>query len=215
MTKMKKHITDAESALIKKAKNGDSEAFSSIVETYSKRIYNIGLRMLGGAEDAADMTQEVLLKTYRYLGSFRGDSAFSTWIFRITVNSCKDALRVAYHKREKMFSDFANDEDMQEAFEVADISAIPEAVYEEEESEAYLLELINCLNPKYRIVIVLREISGLSYEEIAEAVNISMGTVKSRLSRARSALADKIIADTEQYPHLLGLINKASKKEVL
>jgi RNA polymerase sigma-70 factor (ECF subfamily) len=192
--------TYSEAQLISKAKNGDAQAFNALAELYSRRIYNIGLRMLGDSEDAADMAQEVLIKIYRYLGSFRGESAFSTWVYRISVNSCRDALRNAYRKKEMVFSDFADEQEQTAVFEVEDISAVPENLYLEAEASDYLLGLIQSLNPKYRLVIVLRELSGLSYQEIADAANISIGTVKSRLSRARIALAEKISTAREQYP---------------
>lgn len=215
MTKVKNNIPETDFALIKRAKSGDESAFAELVEPYGKRIYNIGIRMLGNSEDAADMTQEVLLKIYRYLGGFRGDSAFSTWIYRITVNTCRDYLRAAYRKQEINFSDFGEDTDLAGEFEIADVSSIPETVYLEGEGRDYLLSLISGLNPKYRIVIVMREISGLSYQEIADAVNISIGTVKSRISRARAALVDKIVADREQYPNLSGLIYQETRKEAV
>jgi len=215
MTKARNNIPDTEFELIKRAKSGDDAAFTELIVAYNKRIFNIGLRMLGSSEDAADMTQEVLLKIYRYLGSFRGDSAFSTWVYRITVNSCRDYLRAAYRRREMDFSDFGEDGEFEREFEVADISAVPETVYLEGEGRNYLLALIGGLNPKYRIVIVMREISGLSYQEIADAVNISIGTVKSRISRARAALIDKIVADREQYPNLSGLMNQETRKEAV
>jgi RNA polymerase sigma-70 factor, ECF subfamily len=204
-----------EPELIKRAKAGDEECFAGLAEAYSGRIYNTGLRMLGNNEDAADMTQEVLLKIYRHLGNFRGDSAFSTWVYRITVNSCRDFLRTAYRRKELIFTDFGEDGESEEDFHIADFSAIPEAVYLQNECENYLAELINGLSPKYRIVIVLREISGLSYQEIAAAVDISIGTVKSRISRARAALADKLASDREHYPHLSGLISIETRKEAV
>ncbi len=197
-----------EQELIKRTKAGDTEAFTLLVEKYSKRIYNIGLRMLGKNEDAADMTQEVLIKIYRYLGNFRGDSAFSTWVYRISVNSCCDLLRCSYRKKEIMFSDFGDDNESAPVFEVKDTAAGPEQIYLETEENTQLLDLVQTLNPKYRIVIVLREVAGLSYQEIADSVGISIGTVKSRLSRARLALAEKIYAEREQYPSLCCLINK-------
>lgn len=205
----------SEQDLIRRAKAGDERCFTSLVEAYNARIYNMGLRMLGNSEDAADMTQEVLIKLYRHLGNFRGDSAFSTWVYRITVNSCRDFLRISYRRKEMIFADFGEDGESEDDFHIADFSTIPETVYLDSECEHYLAQLINSLSPKYRVVMVLREISGLSYQEIAEAVNISIGTVKSRISRARAALADKILSDREHYPHLSGLISRESRKEAV
>ncbi len=202
----KNNIPPPEQELIQRAKAGDETAFTALVQAYSQRIFNIGLRMLGNREDAADMTQEALIKIYRYLNSFRGDAAFSTWVYRISINCCRDYLRAAYRNRELPFTGFGEDDDDAPAFEIEDSSAIPENVYLSGEGHAYLLAQIAQLNPKYRIVVVLRELCGLSYQEIAEAVEISIGTVKSRLSRARIALVKKITADREQYAHLGSLI---------
>ena len=206
MTTGKNNIPPPEQELIQRAKAGDETAFTALVQAYSQRIFNIGLRMLGNREDAADMAQEALIKIYRYLNSFRGDAAFSTWVYRISINCCRDYLRAAYRNRELPFTGFGEDDDDAPAFEIEDSSAIPENVYLSGEEHAYLLAQIAQLNPKYRIVVVLRELCGLSYQEIAEAVEISIGTVKSRLSRARIALAKKITADMEQYSHLGSLI---------
>ncbi|MDO4732494.1 MAG: sigma-70 family RNA polymerase sigma factor [Bacillota bacterium] len=192
--------------LIKKSKNGDTAAFERLVEPYSKRIYNIGLKMLNSREDAADMAQEVLLKIYRNLDRFRGEAAFSTWVYRISVNTCRDILRSSYRQHEHLFTDFGEESEQTE-FEVADYSAMPEKLYEDKECADYLLALIQGLTPKYRIVMVLREVSGLSYQEIAAAVNISVGTVKSRLNRARASMRERAMADTEHNPYLARLIN--------
>ena len=196
-----------EHTLIKRSRVGDTAAFEELIAPYSKRIYNIGLKMLCNSDDAADMAQEVLLKIYHNLNRFRGDSAFSTWVYRISVNTCRDMLRSSYRQHERLFTDFTEENEHNE-FEVADYSAMPEELYLEGECGEYLLALIQGLSPKYRIVTVLREVSGLSYQEIAEAVNISVGTVKSRLNRARAAMRERAIADGEHNPQLARLIKQ-------
>lgn len=203
----------AEREWVKQAARGDQQAFNLLAEKYSRRIYNIGLKMLCNADDAADMTQEALIKIYRNLPSFRGDSAFSTWVYRVSVNTCRDALRAAYRNRERSFSDFGDEEESVINFDIADYSAMPESVYLDGEDRKYLHALIDGLSPKYRLVVVLREVSGLSYQEIADSVNISVGTVKSRLNRARAAMRSRLLADAEQYPHLSRLIGKGGKSD--
>ena len=198
MVKQDNNLSVSEYALIQRAQSGDDSAFSALAERYSKRIYNIGLRMLNSSEDAADMTQEALIKIYRYINSFRGESSFSTWIYRISVNCCRDFLRAQARRKEITFSDFSAEDDNDPVFEIADNDAVPEKLYLANEQRQYLLSLIDELSYSYRIVILLREIGGLSYQEIAEAVDISIGTVKSRLARARTALAEKIIKEWEQ-----------------
>ena len=105
-----------------------------------------------------DMAQDVLIKIYRNIGSFRGDSAFSTWVYRICVNTCRDALRASYRRRECVFSGFGGEENEQVEYEVADYSSMPENIYLQGEEREYLHSLINGLAPSFRLVVVLREI---------------------------------------------------------
>ncbi len=196
--------------LICRARTGDGRAFELLIAQYSKRIYNIGLKMLGSSEDAADMTQETLLKAYRNLPRFRGESAFFSWLYQIAVNTCRDMMRSAYRRHENVFSDT----DYEDAYagKVADYAHMPESVYTEKETNAYLQALIDGLTPQYRLAVTLREIAGLSYADIAEVTGVSIGTVKSRLSRARAAMQKQLAQDMEQYPDLLRLIGKGGVK---
>ena len=202
-----------ERELIRRAKKGDGEAFCRLMETYSGAIFNVGYKMLGNREDANDMSQETMIKIYRNLERFRGDSAFSTWVYRITVNSCRDYLRSAYRRRECVFSGFGEDEEERPEFEVADYSWQPEQLCIAGEEEKYLHALIDGLKPQFRLVVVLRELNGLSYQEIAAASDISVGTVKSRLNRARAAMREQILRDAEQYPGLLRLMGKGGSDD--
>ena len=205
-----------ERLLIKRSQKGDTAAFEELALAYQKTIFNIAARMLGNAEDAADMTQETLLKIYRALPKFRGDSAFSTWVYRITVNTCRDMLRRNLKHPEALLLDFSGDDGDESNYrEVADHSAIPEDILVAKESDEYLNALIDGLSPKYRLIIIMREISGLGYQEIADAAGISLGTVKSRLARARQCLREQVLADAEQYPHLLRLIGQRGNQNGL
>jgi len=189
-------MTNDEQQLIRQAQKGDIKAFEQLAAAYSRRIYNIGLRMLGNPEDAADVCQETLLKVYRHLPEYRGNAAFSTWLHRIAVNSCHDALRSRNRRQEISLSQLTDQEDEPTTeLEIADYSALPEQLYLDRESRDYLLALIDGLTPKYRLVTVLREVSGLSYQEIAAAAGISVGTVKSRLNRARAVMRKRMLAD--------------------
>ena len=206
-----------ERQLIKQAQKGDTNAFENLALQYQKRIYNIALRMLNNPEDAADMTQEVLIKMYRALVKFRGDSAFSTWVYRITVNTCRDMLRRNYKHKENLLIDFGEGDDKDDTRrEIADYSAMPEDIVLQNEAEAYLAALIAGLTPKYRMVVTLREVSGLGYQEIADTLQISLGTVKSRISRARKCMQEQVLSDAEQSPYLLRLIgHKEAEKNGL
>ena len=203
----------AERLLIDRAKKGDQEAFNELMQAYGRTVFNIGLRMLRDRDDASDMTQETMLKVYRALPRFRGDSAFSTWIYRIMVNTCRDFMRAASRRREVPFSDLSAEENDQPVFEAADSAAQPERLYIEGEDQQYLISLIEGLSPAYRLVIAMRELGGLSYQEIAAAGNISVGTVKSRLSRARAALRERVLLDAEQFPGLMRLMDKGGAED--
>ena len=202
-----------ERELIGRAQKGDKDAFSALVGKYEKYIFNIGLRVLENREDAADMTQNVLLKIYNNLHRFRGDAAFSTWVYRISVNACRDALRLAYKRKEKVFSDFCDVDDDMPVYDVADHSTSPELIYTVGEESRYLYSLIARLEPPFRIIILLRELSGLGYQEIADVMQLPLGTVKSRLNRARAAIREQISYDAKQNKDVLRLIRRGGDQD--
>lgn len=162
----------------KKLKSGDSDAFEKLVSEFKKRIFSLSMGMLGNREDALDATQEVFIKIYRSVGSFKGESALSTWIFRITKNVCIDFLR----KNRAVSED--------EIPETLPDTALPSP------EEALLLcqkrdlvkSCIKELPVNYKTVLLLREYEQMSYSEIAQTLEISEGTVKSRIARARQYL---------------------------
>ena len=203
----------SEKQLIDRAKKGDADAFNDLMSRYSRTIFNIGLQMLRDRDDASDMTQETMLKVYRALPRFRGDSSFSTWVYRIMVNTCRDFLRSASRRREVPFSDFGEEEDDTPVFDVADESVQPERLYIEGEDGQYLLSLIQGLKPAYRLAVTMRELGGLSYQEIADAGNVSIGTVKSRLNRARAAMREQVLRDAEHFPSLARLMDKGGAED--
>ena len=208
-------MSSQEQLLIKRSQKGDSAAFEELALLYQQRIYNTALRMLNHTEDAADVTQEALLKIYRALPKFRWEASFSTWVYRITVNVCRDLLRRGYKQKEGLLPDFGEGSDDEANREVADYSVMPENILLEQETEQYLQALISGLTPKYRLVVTLREVSGLSYQEIADTVGISIGTVKSRLNRARQCMQEQVLRDVEQYPHLRRLIGERGVEDGL
>ncbi len=195
-----------EDLLIKKIKEGDVDAFEELITAYQQRIYNTAYRLLGNTYDASDMAQEAIIKIYRALPGFRGDSSFSTWIYRITVNVCRDELTRKYRHVESSLDEYIMTESGEMQREIADFSQLPEDLVQNKELGEYLQVLIDSLPPEYRMVIVMREYLYFSYQEIADALAISIGTVKSRINRARKILQQKIKADAEHYPHLLGHI---------
>ena len=175
-----------EKKLISQAQQGDQAAFEGLVTRYEKQVYHQALRLLGHPEDAADVTQEVFLKVWRSLPAFQGDSSFATWLYRLTDNAAIDLLRREKKRRGDASLD---DEEYQWDATLADPEASPERKLEQQELRRAVSEGLNRLSEEHRRVLVLREINGLSYEEIAAVLDLTAGTVKSRIARARIALA--------------------------
>lgn len=170
---------------------GDHRAFEELVERYKNRIYNLAYRMLGNPEDAYDLVQEVFLLLVRKLPSFRGEARFSTWLYRVVLNACYDRARKS---RNHLSLQESPAEDLPELGEtLADESAVsPEENMERAEIRKRVQEAISKLPPKFREVVVLHDIQGFDYREVAEILGISLGTVKSRLNRARNRLAREL-----------------------
>jgi len=187
-----------EQALIAAARRGDLRAFNELVLAYQDRVYNLAYRILGDPDAAADATQEAFLSAYQGLDRYRGGS-FRSWLMRIVTNACYDELR--RRKRRPVTS--------LEALTEAGSSPPPPTNTQPESPEAYaerqelhrLLEAaIQTLPPDQRITLVLSDVEGLSYQEIAEITGVALGTVKSRLSRARARLRDYLLAHKELLP---------------
>lgn len=176
-----------EAQLIELARNGDRDAFAQLLQRYEKPVYHQALRMVGSAEDAADMTQDAFIKAWQGLPNFQGGSSFSTWLYRITGNVCIDFLRREKKRRGEPSLD---DEDSGLAAQLADPAPSPQRALEREELRQAVSAALSRLSDDHRQVLVLREVSGLSYEEIGQALDLSPGTVKSRLARARLSLAN-------------------------
>lgn len=172
-----------EKELIDRCKNDDIDAYEKLILQYEKKIYNICFYVLKNREDAFDITQEVALKIYKSIKTFKGDCKLSTWIYRISHNACLDFLR-----RKK---DVVSYEDV-----IAADKFLEDNVENTIENREFKIEFKRCvmsLSDDFKTVIILRDIEGLSYQEIAEILNLEIGTVKSRLNRARAALKKELI----------------------
>ena len=180
--------------IVRKVLQGDVNAFEKLVTEYEKAVYAIAQRMTGNPEDAADMTQETFIKAYNSLGSFRGDSKFSVWLYRIANNVCLDFLRSRSRKPTVSLS-VEDDEGEETQLDVADESQSPELLLERGLTRDAVRRGLDTLPPDYKQILLLREIQGLSYEEIASALGIDLGTVKSRIFRARKKLCAFLIED--------------------
>jgi RNA polymerase sigma-70 factor (ECF subfamily) len=157
-----------EDDLIRRAQNRDMQAFEELVHIYEKKVYNIALRMMSNADDAYDASQEVFIKIYNFLPTFKWESSFYTWVYRITVNKCIDMSRK--NKRDRTISIDADDEDNR-ALDIPDEEMSPEKLYSQKEIMEYVLRGIELLSQEHKSVLILRDIKGLSYSEIADIVN--------------------------------------------
>ena len=180
--------------IVRKVLQGDVNAFEKLVTEYEKGVYAIALRMTGNPEDASDMTQEAFIKAYNSLQSFRGDSKFSVWLYRIASNVCLDFLRSRNRKPTVSLS-VEDDEGEETQLDVADESQSPELLLERSLTRDAVQRGLQALAPDYRQILLLREIQGLSYEEIADVLQIEVGTVKSRIFRARKRLCAFLVED--------------------
>lgn len=185
---------EQEAKIIRRIQKGDINAYEALVTEYEKNVYNLALRMTGNAEDAADMSQEAFIKAYNSLEGFRGDSKFSVWLYRIVSNVCLDFLR--RQSRRPAVSLSMEDEDGEDVqLDIPDETQSPEILLERSETRDAVRRALELLPDEQRQILLLREIQGLSYEEIAAALDIETGTVKSRIFRARKKLCAFLLSD--------------------
>ncbi|MEW6065060.1 MAG: sigma-70 family RNA polymerase sigma factor [Bacillota bacterium] len=182
--------------LVERSKKGDRDAFEHLVQLYENKVYTIAYRLMGNHADAADLAQESFIKIYQALPNFRGDSSFSTWIYHITVNVCRDELRKK-QRRPTVSLDEPTGDGNNSTYEIRSTTPGPEEMLDRSETQAMIQQCLDNLSDDYRTILVMREIQELAYEEIAEILGCSLGTVKSRLSRARQALKEKISKQME------------------
>ncbi len=172
---------------IERAQNGDRAAMEALLLSFEKKVYNIAYRYMSNEADAYDMAQEALIKIYKNLSSFRGECSFTSWVYRLSVNTCLDGLR----KRKKT-PVVIESSALEANLPAADENQSPEAHALSLENHQCLHNAIGALSSDHKSVIILRDINGLSYEEVADCLGISIGTVKSRICRARQRLREML-----------------------
>jgi RNA polymerase sigma factor (sigma-70 family) len=187
-----------ETALIVSAQKGDARAFNQLVLLYQSRAYNLAYRILGDPDAAADATQEAFLSAFRAMRRFRGGS-FKAWILRIVTNACYDQLRVKQRRPADSLDDLPVEQD--HAQFLRDHAEQPDEYVERQELSQAIEAGIQGLPIEQRVVVVLSDVQGLSYQEIADVVGLSLGTVKSRLSRGRARLRDHLLEQRELLPY--------------
>jgi RNA polymerase sigma-70 factor (ECF subfamily) len=188
-----------DTGLVRLCQNGDMTAFEQLFRRHQDRIYGIAYGMMNNREDAFDLTQEIFIRVYQKIGDFNFKSAFSTWLYRLALNLCTDELRKQKSRRKREIS-------TTELGSLAEVSAImqvdentPEDYAISKEHEKQIWDAINSLKDKDRAVIILRDVEGLSYEEISEILKCSLGRVKSRLHEARQKLKAILETNTDLW----------------
>lgn len=170
--------------VIERHRCGDAQAFDEIYQRFAEMVYNLAYRLAGSSEEAADLTQEVFLRVFRHLGSFRGGSTLKTWIFRITINHCRDRL-----SRWRPLTQPIDDEvGGEEGWSLADPGRGPEELAVAADEGRRVADGLAHLPQPFREAVVLRDIEGLAYDEIAEILQVRVGTVRSRIARGRDQL---------------------------
>ena len=186
-----------EKAVIVAAQQGDVQAFNRLVFEYQSMAYNVAYRILGDGDMAADACQEAFLAAYKNIRHLRGDS-FKAWLLRIVTNACYDQLRHKKRKPSESLDDLLDESDHSTL--IADPAPSPEQQALRRELEASIIAGIQALPYDQRVTLVLADVQGLPYEEIADATGVSLGTVKSRLSRGRGRLRDYLVGIGELLP---------------
>jgi RNA polymerase sigma-70 factor, ECF subfamily len=179
-------------ALIELAKKGDLSAFDELVRRYERMVYNTAYRLTNASDDASDIAQDAFIRAFNNLKSFRGDSAFSTWMHRIVTNAFLDDRKKKRARPTRSLDDMIDLDEDSVAIQFEDHSPGPAALAEEDERRKLLAHAIQTLPENQRTLIVLFHLQGLAYEEIVEITELPMGTVKSRLNRARLALRERL-----------------------
>ena len=185
----------SEKRFIRKLCNRDPQAFELLVRRYEGPVYNLVFRMLGNREEAEDLAQEIFVKVFKKIDTFRGDSSLATWIYRVASNMCKNRqqyLGRRYHNRPSkngLEESILGDE---QSFRTTGRISRPDELVEGYQTEQIIQKAISELEEEHRLILILRDIQGISYDDIASIVGLPLGTVKSRLHRARMSLKEKI-----------------------
>ncbi len=193
-----------EPALIQAARKGDLDAFNTLVLAYQHQVYNLAYRIMSEEAAAADATQEAFISAYKHLKSFRGGS-FKSWLLRIVTNACYDDLRRRKRRPATSLDELADGEDGEAEFDVPAPDDGPETIAQRHELTELIQLGITTLPDDQRVVLVLSDVQGMSYEEIATMTDSNLGTVKSRLSRARAKLREYLQGRGELLPEIYRL----------
>lgn len=188
-----------EQQLVSRAKKGDLQAFEALVSQNEQIIYNIIFRIIGNAEDTYDLSQETFLKAYRKISQFNEASKFSTWLYRIATNTTLDELRRRKGKKTFSIDQGLQGEESDMTFQPVDEDENVEDKLSQKEQRKIIEHGLKELGEDHRAVLILRDMQGLSYDEISQVLDVTLGTVKSRISRARQEMKNILLQDKEPY----------------
>jgi len=186
--------------LVQRCQKGDVGAFNELVQKYEKQVFNFAYRLTSSYDDASDIAQDAFLRAYNAIASFRGDSAFTTWIFRITTNVFLDERKKARAHPQQSLDEYLDLEESSVGRQIEDEGPTPDVIAETKERGQLLRRAVQSLPEYQRTMVVLYHMQQKSYEEIAEIMSLPIGTVKSRLNRARLALKEKLSSNREHFP---------------
>lgn len=198
-----------ERELIARLQRRDEAALAELMRLYEKKVYTLCFRMCGNAEDAEEAAQDAFLALWRGIERFRQESALSTWLYRLASNACIDLLR-----RRKRQAAGPSLDDEESFIDAVDPAPLPQQELEQHERQRALREGLAALPEDYRAILLLREIEGLSYAEISDAMTLELGTVKSRISRARALLRNYLSADGNFFENPSSKVTECNREEM-
>ncbi len=198
----KSAVADSEDlTLVCALREGSERAYETLLLRFQQPVYNLALRLLNDPSDASDVVQEVFLKVFRNVGHFRGQSSLKTWIFRIAINEAYNQRRwFSRHRNREVGIDDEQDDSRSRSETLADSTQSPFDYVLDREQQAMIESALTRINPTFRAAVVLRDITDLSYDEIAEVLQVSLGTVKSRILRGREALRHELEKNLQAQP---------------
>jgi len=196
-------VDSGDLALAHALRDGSEQAYEALLLRFQQPVYNLALRLLNDPSDASDVAQEVFLKVFRNIGHFRGQSSLKTWIFRITINEAHNQRRWFFRHRQREVG--LEDRDDDSGYPGETLTSGGQSPYDyvfDQERQELIAAALARINPAFRAAVILRDITDLSYEEVAEVLQISLGTVKSRILRGREALRQELQKKMQSQPAL-------------
>lgn len=201
-------MDSAEKNLIELSAKGNVEAFETLVQAHQKRVYNIALRMTKDPDDAQELSQDALVRAFVAIKKFRGESSFSTWLYRITMNVCTDFLRKRNKAVVVSLEQGAAGNENYNPVQLPEKSPGPDELTEKKQLKEMVKKAMDLLSVEHRQVLILRDLMDLTYKDIANTLNVNEGTIKSRINRARDALKHIIIDREELFKDYVVKLNR-------